>query len=248
MKFFTVKEEGEIELIPLADLHLGSECCNLRKVHEAIKYINDTPIARAVLLGYILETAIIGSRGNPYTAESLDNEFRLAKEILMPIKDKIIGFVSGNHERRISKAVGFDISRLLAEKLGIEDRYSQGYLVLRISMSKTGWYVVLHHGYGGGRLKGGKINNLQRIGGNFSNADLVLIGHTHDFIVTADQKHILDKKHNLVSCQKTYYINVPSLSLEYGGYAEALAYPMAVSGMVKITLLDRKKKRLVIEA
>jgi len=235
MKFVTIKEESDVELIPLADLHLGSEQCNLRKIEEVIRYIKETKNARVVILGDIFETAIIGSKGSPYFAENLETEFRLAKEILKPIKDRIIGVVSGNHERRVSKAIGFDISKHLCEKLGISDKYSPSFLALRIATPKTAWFIVLHHGVGGGRLKGSKINHLHRFGNIFPNADVIITGHTHDLIVTADKKFLIDKNHNRIKVHTTYYINVPSF-LDYGGYAAEHAYPLSMAGAVKIVL------------
>jgi hypothetical protein len=552
MKFISVKEKAEVELIPLADLHLGSENCNLRLIHQTIEYIKENPKARVVILGDVLETAIIGSKGNPYFAKSLEEEVKLAVDVLKPIKDKVLGVINGNHEcveafkteiltangwkianeitekdkiaqfdmetgeisfsrplkvsfyyvdkivkvktnqgeelvtlnhclvvngkrvrvdklmqeglnqkdqrfagkykhgkkvnlspdqvrlitwlvtdgtwvscsrgkkrlqwklskerkikeltslleklgipytfrlatkcgcnklqpylirvygkwariiyrylrgkkqfpewfkylnkeqllalletlaitdgnysynhivwistnkhnvdtiqlaciyndipckytlnkkrsgfktgkpqyhvsiypngihykwasfeviqgkfkvaaiampkqtlitrvsgrvnftgnSRISKAIGLDILGLICRKLGIGDKYSPGFLVIRLSLPKTAWYIVLHHGYGGGRLKGGKINNLQRLGNLFPNADFILMGHTHDFIMTTDKKFIIDKKHNLIKEHTTYFINVPSF-LNYGGYAEQYAYPLQSSGVVKITL------------
>ena len=236
MKFITVKEQDSIELIPLSDLHLGSETCNLRKIHSALNYITSNPNVRVVLLGDLLESAIIGSKGNPYKAKSIDEEIRLAVSVLKPIRDRIIGVVSGNHENRISKSVGLDILSLLMRKLTLERFYSPDFLVLKVSLPKTAWYLVLHHGIGGGRLKGGKINNLHRFGNIFPNADIILTGHTHDFIVTADQKYIIDRKHSRIRFHKTYYINVPSFSMEYGGYGSAQAYPPSVNGTVKIEL------------
>lgn len=245
MKFVTVKESDSIELIPLADLHLGSELTNLRRIHQIIEHIRENPKARVVILGDLLESAIIGSKGNPYKAKSIDEEVRLAVSVLKPIKDKIIGIISGNHSNRISKTIGLDILALLSRKLGIDRYYSPDFLVLRISLPKTAWYVVLHHGVGGGRLKGGKINNLHRFGNIFPNADIILIGHTHDFIMTVDKKYIIDKKHNSIKTHKTFYINVPSLAMEYGGYASSYAYPPSVTGTIKIYLpnIPNSKKK-----
>ena len=217
-------------------MHLGSESCNYKKIENIIRYIENEPSARVVLLGDLFESAIINSKGDPYKSKSLDEEVSLAISLLEPIRDKIIGIVSGNHSRRISRAVGLDVLYNLSRELGLEDKYSPDFLVLKVSLPKTAWYVALHHGVGDGRLKGSKINNLHRMGNVFPNADIILMGHTHDFIMTVDKKYIIDKKHESVRVHKTYYINIPSLAMEYEGYASAYAYQPAITGTIEIYL------------
>jgi len=238
MKVVTVKEQSDIELIPLSDLHLGSPVTNLRKIDKILAYIRENPKTRVVLLGDLLESAVIGSKGDPYNSKTLNEEIDIAISVLEPIKDKIIGIVSGNHERRISKSVGLDVLQLLCRKLNLEDKYSPDFLVLIVSMTKTSWYIVLHHGIGSGRTKGGRINNLQRYSNIVINADIIITGHTHDLIITVDERFSIDKKRKTLTKQKIYYINVPSISMEYGGYSSSYAYPPTLSGAVKIHLPD----------
>ncbi|SMO75423.1 Calcineurin-like phosphoesterase superfamily domain-containing protein [Balnearium lithotrophicum] len=250
MKFLTYKTgKEEIELIPLSDLHLGSPESNLREIERVVRYIREKENARTILLGDLFETAIIGSKGDPYTADPIETEFRIAKELLKPIKDKILAVISGNHERRISKTVGLDIMRMFCAKLGIEDRYSPNFVVVKLRLKNLSYFIGAHHGVGGGRLKGGKINNLHRMGGILPNADIILMGHTHDFIMTTDVKYIIDKKHDRIKEHKTYYINVPAF-LSYGGYGASYAYQPTISGAIKITLKDgsqsSKKNRIEI--
>ncbi|MGN0961145.1 MAG: hypothetical protein ACI4PF_02965, partial [Christensenellales bacterium] len=94
---------------------------------------------------------------------------------------KIVVLHSGNHDDRISRAVGVSTTKMAAEVAGVGEVFAPYFastdLVLRQPLSPDGKFhfgVVSHHGTGISNVDG--VFRLLR---NVDNADLCVIGHTH---------------------------------------------------------------------
>lgn len=107
--------------------------------------------------------------------------------LVEPIKSRCLGLICGNHEESIRLNRQTDPARSIAEWMGVPDlRYAA---TIRIGVyerdSRSAYYSVIvyaHHGFGGGRTKGGKVNKVTRDVDDIapSNADIILFGHVHD--------------------------------------------------------------------
>lgn len=62
------EELTSIELLPLADMHIGDRCCNFALVQQRIEYVRDNPNVYCVLNGDLMDTAIAASVGDTYAA------------------------------------------------------------------------------------------------------------------------------------------------------------------------------------
>ena len=114
-----------IEVHPLSDMHIGDHQCDIKLIMERIEYIKNTPTAYAILDGDLMDTAIASSIGDTYAATLQPMEqLKKCVEIFAPIKDKILAVLPGNHENRVYKSDGLDLTELMCNQLGIEDRYS----------------------------------------------------------------------------------------------------------------------------
>ena len=58
-----------IELIPLADMHIGDACCDFALIKERINYIRDTGPAYCILNGDLMDSAIASSIGDTIRGE-----------------------------------------------------------------------------------------------------------------------------------------------------------------------------------
>jgi len=160
---------------------------------------------------------------------SLSEAQKLALELLLPIKDKILAMTPGNHENRVWKEVGVDLSLWLAEKLGIQDRYRNNGIALTIQFGKDvngnpfRLNIFGQHGaYGGGRKLGAAMNALEDLDGIVGNADIYIRAHTHQPIQGSRNIFLFDDKGN-ISRNTKYYFNSPSV-MNYGGYAYDKGY------------------------
>lgn len=223
-------DSNNIRLYVLSDVHLGSTQCNVDRFKEIVENISKDDNMYVILLGDILDTALKNSKTDIYsTSLSLAESQKLAVEILTPIKHKIIGMTPGNHENRVWKEVGVDLSLWLAEKLGLEDVYRNNGIALSISFGKdTNGHpyrlnVFGQHGaYGGGRKLGSAMNALEDLDGIVGNADIYIRAHTHSPVSGRRDIYDFNDKGNIVRRSK-YYFNSPSV-LEYGGYAYDKGY------------------------
>ena len=219
-----------LKLYTLSDLHLGDVNCDIPTVKKIVDFIKNTPEAYVILLGDILNTGLKNSKSDIYSETmNLMEAQKLALELLLPIKDKIIAMTPGNHENRVWREVGVDMSLWLAEKLGIQDKYRNNGLALNIQFGEDSnkhpysLKVFGQHGaYGGGRRLGSAMNALEDLDGIVGNADIYIRAHTHQPIQGSRSVFVFNEYGNIEK-QIKYYFNAPSV-LNYGGYAYDKGY------------------------
>ena len=131
------RELESVELHTFADEHIGDEHCDLKRLMQRIEYVKNTPNAYCILNGDIIDNATKTSIGDTYTQEfNPMAQLERAVEIFEPIKDKILCITHGNHENRTYKTEGINISRLIANQLGLAHRYTPTSAVLFIRLGE----------------------------------------------------------------------------------------------------------------
>lgn len=235
-----------------SDLHIGSKKCDIALIKERIERVKNNPDTYCVLLGDIINNSTKTSVGDVYSeALSPMAQITTAIELFRPIKDKIIGCVAGNHERRSYKQDGIDLIYFMCTELGIADKYAYSAELLfirfginpRYKRRKMCYTVYMTHGDGqGGRLIGGKANGLQRRG-RVVNADIVLTGHTHTPFTFRENTFIIDYQNSKVTEREQVFINASS-TLKYEEYAEL--YGMTPSSTISPRVILDGRKRLII--
>ena len=126
-----------IEIHPMADLHIGDRQCDFKLIMERIEYIKNTPNAYCILNGDLMDTAVATSIGDTYGASIQPMEqLKQCMNIFMPIKDKILAVTPGNHEHRVYKTDGLDLTELMCAQLGIPQKYSPTTALLFIRFGK----------------------------------------------------------------------------------------------------------------
>ena len=225
-----LEEDNNIQIYVLSDMHIGDANADLPTLKKIIEHIKNTPNMYVILLGDILNTALKTSKSDIYseTLNVMDAQ-KLALQLLLPIKDKILAMTPGNHENRVWKEVGIDLSLWLAEKLEVQDRYRNNNIALTIQFGSDvngnpfRLNIFGQHGaYGGGRRLGAAMNALEDLDGIVGNADIYIRAHTHQPIQGSRNIFLFDDKGNMHRRTK-YYFNSPSV-LNYGGYAAEKGY------------------------
>jgi len=192
-------EFDHIYLVPMGDFHTGNPAglggsseegrYATKKFRGMVKWIADTPQAYTFLMGDLFDAVTTQSLGNVYQQEyTLKTAKEYLSEELKPIKDKILGCISGNHCERIEKAVGDNPVEDLAYRLNIEYFPNWcSYLYLSVGDNKDYkkdkrrpyvYTMYLHHLSGGGRTIGGKLNKLKFLK-NMIMADCYCGAHIH---------------------------------------------------------------------
>jgi hypothetical protein len=154
--------------------------------------------------------------------------------IFEPIKDKILAVLPGNHEHRIYKQDGIDMTSLLCSQLGIADKYSSTTALLFIRFGTNTakgrnrrqlYTVYVTHGSGGGRREGGKVNRLADLA-SIVDADIYIHAHTHLPLVFKEAFFRVSGSNSSVSLVDKLFVN-SAASLNYGGYGDRQGFKPA---------------------
>ena len=223
----------EVEIIPVADYHWADPNSDHARILEDIKYIAEHDNVYCVLNGDLMDCAIASSIGDTYSATLTPmDELRVCVEMFKPIAHKILCVVPGNHEMRHYRSNGVDMTMLMCQQLGIEERYSPttALLFIRFGENKDGrnhsrpvaYTMYVSHGNGGGRKEGGKIQRLVDLS-TIVDADVYICGHTHLPAMLKDGFARPSMANSSISYGTRLYVNT-SAKLNYGGYGDAGAF------------------------
>lgn len=183
----TVDESSKFDtavLVYISDLHIGTFDLDIGWLIEVTNYVLNTPNAKVLLLGDLLNTAILNAVSNMYEDIAYPQEqWQIAVDLFSSLsaQNKIIAICAGNHERRVYKQTGIETLRQFAHAIDAEKVYAPYYanidLILKCADSPTGSFtipIVAHHGDGVGNISG--VKKLQDIdSGSYINT----VGHLH---------------------------------------------------------------------
>ena len=215
-------QSEQISIYPLADLHIGDKQADLKLIESRINTIKSDPNAYAVLDGDLCDNATMDSVGDTYHATMTPSEqIQYISNLLKPISGRLLAACPGNHERRTAKQCELDITRIICDRLGIADKYSDTTAALTVYVGKIPYVIYITHGSGGGRKIGSKANRLLEQS-DIINADVYLQGHTHVPMVT--RKTRLDTGRNgKLESREMLFVNTAAC-LEFGGYGEIAGF------------------------
>lgn len=219
----------QIEVHTFADEHIGDAHCDIARLKERIKYVAETPNAYCILNGDILDNASRSSIGDIETRElNIMGQIQNGVELFSPIKDKILCITNGNHKNRAYRKEGIDISMIVANQLGIGDRYSPAAALLFLRFGKQSLHrnnrrvlysIFCNHGSGGGRREGAKAIRLADMA-SIVDADIYVHSHTHLPMIMKQGFFRVDLTSSTAQNVTKLFINTSS-NLSYGGYGEA---------------------------
>lgn len=244
MKYIEVnlaEELDEVKIIPLFDLHLGSELCDVKTIKDYLK-----KDAFFVLGGDLIDNGIKDSITNVYHQELTPQEqLDLLVDLFKPYAQRIIGIISGNHELRTDRTVGIDLLRVFSQLIDRENYYDPNSLVLSLRFGKNrhgkklNYTMYVLHGWSSARTSGGKINALQELR-KVIITDIYLMGHGHLKGMVCEDIFLPDPFNKKIMRLKQYFISAGSF-VEYGDYAERKGRTIPQLGAPIITLSGKEK-------
>lgn len=241
-------EHKEISILPLADLHIGDPHSDFQRIQEWLTYIRETDNAYCLLNGDLMDAAITSSIGDTYGASLQPMEqLRECVKLFEPIAGKILAVLPGNHENRVYRTDGIDLSEVMCAQLGIADRYSPASALLFVRFGNEArhnrpicYTVYCVHGSGGGRGEGAKIKRCADLA-NIVDADVYVHSHTHLPAVFKTGFFRVNMGNSSVARVDKLFVNTAA-ALEYGGYGEVQSYKPA-SLDTPIIRLDGSRRR-----
>lgn len=241
-----------MELYPLNDLHIGDSHTDMKLFNQFKKYILEDERRFIICNGDLINNAIKTSVSDVYEESMTPKEQKKrCIEELRPIKERILGITTGNHEERTSKLTNQDISEDIADALGLSHLYSNNGLFIKVSLGQKSnkirqvtYSIHAFHGAGGGKKSGSSINNLEDYALGFEGVDIFTMGHVHKKIGSKFIKNIVDTKNNVITSKEQLCI-VACAWQDWGGYAQRFMLKGSPKGATKILLNGRKKEMSV---
>lgn len=240
----TITTEAEqIEIIPLGDLHYPSPNCNLKKFQETIDYIKSAPATCVILMGDLWDCVMPqDTRFDPegkYTF--IEEAYQTIKNILLPVKDRVICCLQGNHEYKLHSAGYADITKRLADELGADYAGFSAFIKIKV-MPKThnsSLTIYAHHGFSAGRKTGGTINAIENLS-QYYDADIYLMGHSHKLASTKQVRIDWGGAKDVLFCNTGTFLE--TATWDKTGYSERAGYPPLRLGCLKIKYYPKKHK------
>ena len=249
--------KGDVIVYPVFDVHLGAQGCMEEDFRNFINEVAVDPQAYVVIGGDMIDNGTRNSVTNVFRATMRPSEQkREMANILAPIRDKILCFTSGNHERRFNKDADDNPLYDIAAKLDLEHLYREdlAWLHMQLGTNKSigggrsagkdrqSYSVIVSHGAGGGMLTGGAVNRVERLP---HDADVLITGHTHNPFATFPARLTGNLINNNVYALTQLNIKATSW-LKYGDYAaEKLLRPSA-HVMQRIVFSSTEKRVTVV--
>ena len=222
-------------------MHFGDPLFSLKHAERHRDYLLNTPNAYTILCGDLCNTAIKSSKSDVYKEiNTPDDQWRWIANFFQPVADKgkILGMVTGNHERRIPTESGIDISRLIADKLHVPYR-PEGMLIKisfgdgnnRMRGSPYSYFIYFTHGYSGARTASAKAIKAERVA-NFIHADCVILSHDHTsnaapivYLLPDNRTHLNANGWTTGKIKAIRKLLVKSNAyIKFGGYGESLGF------------------------
>ena len=230
-----------IELLHLTDLQFGHVECQVDRIIEYRDWILSRPNRFVLLGGDLIDSYTVLSPGTPwenlYSPQS--QVFNLVT-MLAPLRNRILGYCGGNHERRGVKTFG-DLGLLISMLLRVP--YSDGRQLIdihygkhRLSQTERPFQIDLWHGRGAARTDGAKVQMLGNYVKDHPGADLYLCGHLHDCFVFQKFRERRLTMRQSIKVTKYYFGMSSSFLNTWGTYAEVSGMSITDVAMIRCIL------------
>lgn len=261
-EWFGVEHGAAFRFYPIGDVHIGAAACDEARLRSAVDIIKCDE--QAYWWGQGDYCDFINRSDPRFDPSSLASWITVADltdlahvqvqrflSIVEPIAHKCLALVEGNHETALTKHyernVFSEIVTGVKQRGGFAADHSlalgyYGWLQLALHRSAVGekragtkvLNVNLHHGFGGGKLAGGKALSMQRWLWTHD-CDLAVFGHTHNTSVQVEAVERIDGRgqvsyHKRIGCYAGSYLKTtnegPATYGEVKGYL-----PLPVAGV-----------------
>ena len=231
----------QLEILPLGDVHYGSPNCNLRKFQNNLDYVKHAKDCFVILMGDLWDCIIpTDKRHDPEEEyEMIDEQYDFVHNLLLPIKDKVICALTGNHEYKLHQSGHGDLTKRLCKELGIPFAGFSAFIKIKVmpKTHKSSLIIYAHHGWTASRRTGGVINAIENLS-QYYNADVYLMGHSHKLGSTKQVRIDWSGSKDVLFCNTGTFLETATWGKT--SYAERAGYPAQRLGCLKIKYYPKK--------
>lgn len=231
---FNIKESSHYaDLIAFGDMHKGHPQCIIDLAEETINYSLRYKVPM-ILMGDIMEFGQKTSPGDSvFTQKSIQKQIEYVEKTFEPLARAglIVGYIDGNHEARLRKHTGVDISEMICKILKIPYLREACWNVLKVGKQFYSLYAI--HGATGSQFSWTKLGYFVRLSHPFD-CDVLVGAHVHDRANTVIRRQKLDsKKRQVIEVEKHVIITGGFLGYDQS-YAQGKGYSIPEIGSTKI--------------
>lgn len=223
------------EVVFLGDCHYGSPQFDEPRFLSMVDYCFKNRI-HVFLMGDLIEMATRHSVGAGVYDQLFSGQTQHEKmvEWLTPLAQRglILGLLQGNHEERVYKESGVNVSKAMARELTIPYLGDACWNTFRVG--KQCYSIYSLHGRTGSKFDGTALLALERLAAPF-HADLVVMGHAHKCISSSV---LMQKVHNGLVVEHKKHLLITGSYLKYGGYAQTFGLPPSKLGSPKVKFMS----------
>jgi hypothetical protein len=226
-----------LTIVPFGDNHVGSKYCDGKLLREHVDWVLKEKNTMALFMGDNIDAGTRDSVGASVYEQSeiIDEQVQEWVGIVQPLvkAGKVIGTHAGNHEDRVFRATGVDITRIMAKEAGI--KYFEWSIIHNVKVGGQHYVIYSTHGSGGSRLPHTKIKAvLDR--GNMVDAEVYLMGHLHALDHHVRQFYRYDSRERRVVEGEKHFVLCGSYLSHWGSYGEHAGYELQKKGSPKVKL------------
>ena len=228
-KLEVLKGKDYAEVMFFGDVHYGANNCDIEKAKRSLDYCLKNGIY-VYTMGDLLEAATRYSVGSG-VYEQITPQAQLEDmiEMLRPVANAglLLNIMRGNHENRIMKETGIDVSKVMASMLKVP--YSGAACWNLFTVGKQNYSIYSLHGSSGSRYEYTKLKSIIDILHNVS-CDMIAMGHVHSISTSSYTRQFIDMRNKMVKEKKIYAILTGSYLTYDNSYAQEKGYPMSRLG------------------
>lgn len=246
LNFYPVNVKEKFTIVLMGDEHIGSKNYLPDYHKNYLDWCCDTKTP-FIHMGDMLECATRNSVGagvyeqNEIIQEQMEHAYNIYKEAID--KKLIMGMHIGNHEARVWKSSGINVTKLMAKQFN--SKYfgfgKAHYFLVKCGKHKEGYTMYTTHGASGARLPQTKIKSVLDLA-NMIDVEIYGMGHTHQLASHTRVFYHLNKKNKMIDPGEKHFILTGSYMGHWGSYAHvANLEPMKI-GSPKIKLSGKEHR------
>lgn len=251
------------KITPVGDVHWGGDDCDEILMRRVVKKIATEENHYVIGTGDYIEAIVPGdprmdfsTLRKVFTPKQIQDLMWTQKEgfaqLVKPIRERFLGLGTGNHEKKLFKKSFFDVHSRICEDMsngfGSGRELDLGYSCLMklrfIRATPKGHTsrllkIYFHHGFGGGKQLGSKVNNVDSLIRKFPYADVYIFAHVHereshivDVLDCHDRKDTLLVRHKAMIISGPFKRTYQQDSTSYGEEAGYNPTPLGVNTLI----------------
>lgn len=172
------KSQDVLRVYAIGDVHVGSPEFDEQTIKKKIDIIRKDTYGVVCLCGDLGDYGLKNSKTNVYEATMQPKEQQeYIYELFLPIKDKIVAAVAGNHEDRVTREIGLCPLYDLCVLWGIPEVYRENVAITKYVFGnyKSNQQIV----FVGLTTHGSSRNKHKKFIAGFDGVDFAISGHTH---------------------------------------------------------------------